>query len=219
MKLLIILILLVLGLSGCATTASYTGPAGPVLANIPGVYHRVEAGQTLWRISKMYDIDLDDILRVNRNLEAAKIEVGQSILIPNRRIASNPSSKFANDDFIWPLKGKILTSYGLSYHYLVNKGLNIQPYADRDVVAARSGRVVFYASDFGNFGKVVIIDHGDGLRSIYARNSEVYVKAGEIIKQGAIISRAGSTQGDKHNYLHFEIRKGPNAQNPLYYLP
>jgi len=215
----IILVIFILGLSGCVSAPEYKRPAAPVLANMPGIYHRVEAGQTLWRIARIYNIDLDEILRVNPNLESSKIEIGQSIFIPNRRSKVGFSASYANDDFIWPLKGRVIANFGNNYRNFMNKGLNIQPYSKTDVVASRSGKVVFYASNFGNYGKILIIDHGDGLRTIYARNAEVYVGIGETVKQGALIARAGCAGRDKAAYLHFEIRKGTTPQNPLFYLP
>ena len=211
--------IIVLGLAGCVSTPTYTRPAAPVLANMPGIYHRVEAGQTLWRISRLYGIDLDEIVRVNRNLESSRIEIGQMIFVPNRQNKVRQTVNYVNDDFIWPLKGKVIASFGTNYRNFMNKGLNIQPYSNNNIVASRSGKVVFCASNFGNFGKVLIIDHGDGMRSVYARNSEVYVRIGEAVKQGSLIARVGCAGRDKGNYLHFEIRKGANPQNPSFYLP
>ena len=102
---------------------------------------------------------------------------------------------------------------------MLNKGINIQPYSGSDVVAARSGRVVFYADNFGGYGKTIIIEHEDGLSTVYARNQSVFTKAGESVQKGAVIAKAGSAGRDKNTYLHFEIRKGHIAQNPYYYLP
>ncbi|MDP2044278.1 MAG: LysM peptidoglycan-binding domain-containing M23 family metallopeptidase [Candidatus Omnitrophota bacterium] len=216
----IILILIFLGLSGCASVPPYTRPiAPPVTQFVPGVHHRVEAGQTLWRISKIYDVDIDEILRVNHISGDAAIEIGQMLLIPNRLKQQNVPVKSSMDDFIWPLKGRVIAGFGVCYHNIINKGINLQGVTGTDVLAARQGRVVFYAGDFGNFGKTVIIDHGDGLRSIYSRVSEVFVRPGEDVRRGAVIARIGSAKRDKAVYLHFEIRKGALAQNPLFYLP
>jgi len=215
----IILILIFLGLSGCVSAPPYTRPIAPPAAQfVPGVHHRVEAGQTLWRISKIYDVDIDEILRVNHISGDAAIEAGQMLLIPNRLKQQNVPVKSSMDDFIWPLKGRVIAGFGACYHNIINKGINLQGVTGTDVLAARQGRVVFYAGDFGNFGKTVIIDHGDGLRSIYSRVSEVFVRPGEDVQRGAVIARIGSAKRDKGVYLHFEIRKGALAQNPLFYL-
>jgi len=217
----IILIFIVLLLAGCASAPPYTGPVLPPLAQeaAPGIHHRVETGQTLWKISRLYDVEIDDILRLNHLPEDAAIEPGQVLLIPNRKSLQNFAVKSSGDDFIWPLKGRVITGFGSNYHNLINKGINIQPSTGEDILASRSGRVVFYADHLGNFGKTIIIDHGDGLRSVYSRVLDVLVRLGDNVQKGALIGRVGTSARDKNIYLHFEIRKGALAQNPLFYLP
>ena len=216
----IILIFLVLLVGGCATSGHYTGPILPSAAvGVPGIHHRVAAGQTLWKISKIYNVDIDDILRLNRLPEDATIEIGQVLLIPNRLTPQNEPIKSGGDDFVWPLKGRVIASFGSNYGNLMNRGINIQASTGAGILAARSGRVVFYATNFGNFGKTIIIDHGDGLRSIYSRASEILVRSGENVQRGALIGRVGSSARNRNSYLHFEIRRGSLAQNPLFYLP
>ncbi|MDD5130699.1 MAG: peptidoglycan DD-metalloendopeptidase family protein [Candidatus Omnitrophica bacterium] len=214
-----IFILIVFILTGCAVVPTRTVPALPPLAQgVPGVYHRVEAGQTLWRISRLYDVDIDDIIRLNHISEGATIEIGQVILIPHRVSMQNIPVKSRGDDFVWPLRGRVLAGFGTVYRNLINRGINIQAAPGSNILATRSGRVVFCANSFGNYGKTIIIDHGDGLRSIYARASEILVQPGEDVQRGALIGRVGISVRDKASYLHFEIRKGVLPQNPLFYL-
>ena len=215
----IILILMVVGIAGCATAPPYTGPSLPASAQgAPGVHHRVEAGQTLWKISKLYGVDIDDILRLNHISESSAIEIGQVLLILNRLRSQNIPVKSSGDDFIWPLRGRIIAGFGSTYRNLINKGINIQAPVGSEVLATRSGRVVFYSNSFGNYGKTIIIDHGDGLRSVYSRISEIFVQPGENVQKGRLVGRVGVSVRDKNSYLHFEIRKGAMPQNPLFYL-
>ncbi|HPL82810.1 MAG TPA: LysM domain-containing protein, partial [Candidatus Omnitrophota bacterium] len=65
-------------LSGCAT-APYTKPVTPQSVNLPGIYHNVEKGETLWRISKRYGVDLEELVKVNRIADSTAIETGQRI--------------------------------------------------------------------------------------------------------------------------------------------
>lgn len=214
-----ILILIFFGLAGCVTVPPYSGPSLPVaVREVNGVRHRVEAGQTLWKISKIYAVDIDDILRLNHISENVAIEIGQVLLIPNRSRLQNIPIKSSGDDFIWPLRGRVIAGFGITYHNLINKGINIQAPVGSDILATRNGRVVFYASSFGNYGKTIIIDHGDGLRSVYSRILEIFVQPGENVQKGALIGRVGASIRDKNSYLHFEIRKGAMPQNPLFYL-
>ncbi|MDD5116059.1 MAG: LysM peptidoglycan-binding domain-containing M23 family metallopeptidase [Candidatus Omnitrophica bacterium] len=217
----IILILAVLFVSGCAGVSTYTGPSAPVLpqAAVIGLRHRVEPKQTLWRISRMYNVDIDDILKANNLSEDTTIEIGQILIIPNRLKPSSDIVFSGGDDFIWPLKGRVLTGFGASYRNLINKGVNIQVSSDSDILASGSGRVVFYAVNFGNFGRTLIIEHSNGLRSVYCRASEFYVRPGESVQRGALIGRINSSDRRRSNYFHFEIRKSSIPQNPLFYLP
>lgn len=211
---------MVLMIAGCATTPPYTGPLIPALPQAgAGIQHRVEAGQTLWKISKIYDVDIEEILRLNHISAESKIEVGQLLLIPSGRTVPNTVFKSSGDDFIWPLKGKLISVFGSNYRNLLNKGVNIQATTGAQVFAARSGKVVFSAGNLGNFGKTIIIDHGDGLRTVYSRVSQIYIRPGEIVQRGTMIATVGTGVRDKNSYLHFEIRKGALPQNPLFYLP
>lgn len=203
---------------GCATTPYVLPPAPP--PGLPGTYHRMEKGQTLWRISKVYNVDLDEIVKINHISDVTGIDVGQLIFIPLRQKQQTPSFRPSFlEDFIWPIRGRVIATFGQTFNNMITKGINIAPYGITDVVASRSGRVTFYADNFKGFGKTIIIDHGDGFSSIYARNSQVFVKPGDNIQKGALIAKAGSAGRDKNIYLHFQIRKGHIPQNPQFYLP
>jgi len=210
------------GLLGCATTPL---PQPPIAQpNIPGVYYKVEKGQTLWRISKMFNVELEELARINHIPDSSSIETGQTIFIPQQPKQEQqpmqlPGQNFPADDFIWPIRGRVISAYGTTFRNMLNKGINIQPFGNRDVLASRSGKVVFCAEEFRGFGKTIIIDHSDGLFSVYARGAMLLVKPGDIVQRGTVIAKAGATGKNKFTYLHFEIRKGNISQNPLYYLP
>jgi len=206
----------ILNLMGCASTPLVTLPAPP---QIPGVYHRVEKSQTLWRISKIYNVGLDELVKINHISDAASIEVGQMIFIPQQKNPLLPINQYSGEDFIWPVKGRVIATFGQTYDNMINKGMNIEPHRPQDVVAARSGKVIFYSPDFKGFGKTIIIDHGDGFSTVYAGNSEVLIKTGDMIQKGASIAKIGSMSRGKNPYLHFEIRKEHVSQNPYFYLP
>ncbi|MBU1125185.1 MAG: LysM peptidoglycan-binding domain-containing M23 family metallopeptidase [Candidatus Omnitrophica bacterium] len=202
-------------MTGCATVTSMkpTLPSG-----VPGMYHRVARGETLWRISKRYNVDLEEISRINRISDTSYIETGQLLLIPRSSLPSPAPTYLASEDFIWPIKGRIITYFGETYNNLVNKGINIQPSGNREVRVVRSGKIVFTSDNFGGYGKTIIIDHGDGFSTVYARNAELIARAGDNVQKGTIIAKAGNSGRDNLTYLHFEIRKGYLPQNPLFYL-
>jgi murein DD-endopeptidase MepM/ murein hydrolase activator NlpD len=202
---------------GCATVAPVATIPKP--QGIPGFYHAVKKGETLWKISQNYDVELDELININLISDANRIEIEQLIFIPGPEKPKNLSKEFYTEDFIWPAKGEVIATFGQTTSNMVNKGINIETRKDSNVIAARSGKVVFYASDFYGFGKMIIIDHGDGLSTVYARNSEVFVKTGDEVTRGALIGKVGSAGRDKNVYLHFEIRKGIIPKNPYFYLP
>ncbi|MBM3255201.1 MAG: LysM peptidoglycan-binding domain-containing M23 family metallopeptidase [Candidatus Omnitrophica bacterium] len=211
LKTVFIFLLPLLTLLGCASAPLIT----PVKMDpgMPGIYHRVEKSQTLWRISKIYNLDIDELINVNRLPDATKLEVGQLIFIPQRRQAQASYSYSGSEDFIWPLKGRVITGFGANSDNTINKGLNIQPRSSSAVLASRSGKVVFRSQDFMSYGKTIIIEHVDGFSTVYARNTELLANLGDQVQKGQAIAKIDS------GYLHFEIRKGYSAQNPYFYLP
>ena len=211
-------------LSGCESPHHVKEPkVTPVVHKKPGeTYHKVLKGETLWRISKNYGVDLDVLVEANGLADAENIKVGQEILIPSRSGGPKPDlgplPVYPREDFIWPVKGKVSSSFGQKRGSTPNKGIDIQAREGMAVVASRSGRVIFSEEKVKGFGKTVIIDHGDGIQTVYSHNSEIIVKIGEDVKQAQPIAKVGSTGRGNSSYLHFEIRKRHKPQNPFYYL-
>ncbi len=210
---------LCLGLGGCVSAPKVPAPAVSQKPIAGVTYHKVAKGQTLWRIARLYGMEVEDLAALNNILDSSKLEIGQQLIIPSGRkiktlVADNP-----DEDFIWPLKGKIIAAFSQTVNHTVNKGLNIEPSRSLDVQASRSGVVAFYNRDFLDLGKTVILEHPEGFWTVYGRNQEVYVKPGDAVAKGMTIAKAGSAGRDNKVYLHFELRKGSKSENPLFYLP
>lgn len=214
-KIASILILLVF-ISGCATI-TYLPPE-----EREGVYHKVRKNETLWNISKAYNVSLNTIIDSNRIPDADKISVGQLIFIPGKNKAieidlKKISSKF--EPFVWPVRGKVISYFGSTKNATKNKGIDISATFGEYVMASRSGRVT-YCSDFmKGYGKIIIIDHGDDFQTIYAYNSQNLVKNGDFVKQNQVVAKVGKGGRAEKASLHFEIRKKHKPQNPFYFLP
>lgn len=205
--------------SGVSVEEPMTLPAGAVKPT--GVYHKVQKGETIWRISQAYNVGINDIISSNKIPNGAVIEENQLILIPGARrvkevAASGPAAAQDDNTFIWPIKGKVVSYFGdLKASYL-NRGIGIEAPEGEMIQAARRGKVVF--SDYLNgYGHTVIVDHQDNLFSIYSQNQENLVKVGDDVSRGDPIGKVG--RKGKLSMLHFEIRKKAAADNPLYYLP
>ena len=103
--------------------------------------------------------------------------------------------------------------------YYGHTGMDIAADAGTDIYAAASGEVV-YASDYSiwPYGKSVIIDHGDGVKTRYAHCSSVLVTCGQYVYQGDLIALVGRTGNATGNHCHFEVLVDGKHQNPASYI-
>ncbi len=184
----------------------------------PGIYHKVKAGDTLWRIAKAYDVTMDEIVRSNRIFNIARIEENQLVFIPGVHSTKEitPDKEGRDSSFVWPVRGKLVGYFHERKGDYFNKGIDIQAQPGAAVQAAHRGHVVF-ADYLTGYGYTVILDHADELYSVYARNDRLLVRLNDLVRQGQDIARL-SGAGDTPS-LHFEIRKRALEDNPLYYLP
>ena len=219
LKLLLPILVIISLLAGCAT-APYTPPPITPIPKAHGAYHTVKAGETLWSISKMYSVDLGNLIKVNSLQDSGSIAKGQLLLIPGATRTREASKyAYAKDSFAWPVRGYAASSYGESVGNVRNKGIDIKSAEGSFVKASRAGRVVYCDSHLKGFGKTVILDHGDGYQTVYSYNSDILVNVGNTVRQSDTIARVGRTGRAKEPMLHFEIRKNGEPQNPVYYLP
>jgi lipoprotein YgeR len=209
---------LALAFTGCATAPKVSVPAVSLKA-APGMsYHKVTRGQTLWGIARLYGMEVDELVSMNNIQDSSKLEVGQQLIISKDRKTRTAFTNNVEEDFIWPVRGKVVSAFSQADNAL-NKGINIEPTRSTDVLASRNGKVAFFNDDFLDLGKTIILEHPGGFWTVYGRNLEVYVKPGDEVAKGMVIAKAGFAGRDRKTYLHFEIRKGSKAQNPLFYLP
>ncbi len=120
--------------------------------------------------------------------------------------------------FIWPLPGRILSGYGNKGSGRFNDGINIAATRGEPIKAAADG-IVVYASQLRGFGWLVLIKHHDNWVTTYAHNDSVLVAKGTKVHRGESIARAGSTGMVTSPQLHFEIRRGTRAVDPMLQLP
>ena len=142
-------------------------------------------------------------------------------LLAERQKSEN--QQYWGGDFIWPVPKNItrISSYfgwrilwGRSDYHL---GIDIPAAAGTDIYASNGGTVVTATYHY-SYGYYVLIDHGGGFATLYAHNSRLLVKAGDVVEQGDVIAKMGTTGSSSGNHLHFEVRKNGKVQNPLNYV-
>ncbi len=118
----------------------------------------------------------------------------------------------------WPVRGKIISSYGSKPNGLKNEGINIAVPEGASVRAAESGVVAYAGNELKGYGNLVLIRHDGGYVTAYAHAKELFVKRGDTVKRGDVIAKAGQTGSVSSPQLHFEVRKGATAMDPMRFL-
>jgi murein DD-endopeptidase MepM/ murein hydrolase activator NlpD len=120
--------------------------------------------------------------------------------------------------FRWPVRGKVITSYGAKTNGKSNDGINVAVPEGTPVKAAEDGVVAYSGNELKGYGNLVLVRHSNGYVTAYAHASELLVKRGDPIKRGQIIAKSGQSGEVGSPQLHFEIRKGSSPVDPLQFL-
>ncbi len=135
------------------------------------------------------------------------------------QLASLPTAalrgKGGSGRFVWPVQGKLASEYGPKGDGLHNDGINIVAAKGTPVHAAASGVVAYAGNEIRGFGNLLLIQHSDGWMTAYAHNDKLLVKRGDRVEQGQQVGAVGSTGNVVSPQLHFEIRRGKRAVDPL----
>jgi len=123
----------------------------------------------------------------------------------------------------WPVLGAINSGFGVRYDPLTgerayHEGIDISADVWTPIKAASDGRVIFSGWDVSGYGRMVIIDHGNGYLTRYAHNVANVVTAGEKVKKGEVIAYVGSTGRSTGPHLHFEVIYKNVPTNPMKFL-
>ena len=214
---------------------------GDVLFILPisGVEHTVTKGQTLKSIAKTYKVDVEEIAIYNGLADNSKLAVGDKLVIPGGDLmineggdkpASNLNTSVAKDKDYYlknPLKNLIgyfvnpvpagRKTQGL--HGPGHRGIDIGAPTGTDIYASADGRVYAIKTGCrvgqtrcgGGYGNLVILEHPNGTRTLYAHMSKVGVTTGQQVSRGELIGYVGNTGRSTGPHIHFEVF---NAKNP-----
>jgi len=198
---------------------------------VTGVRHTVKRGETIYSIAKSHQVDAQNIIdypfNTFANDETFALSAGQELIIPDgikpkeiildttrylaRTVAPIPGV-VGEGNFMWPTAGNISQRYAW-YHQAVDIANKSNP----DIVASQGGTVVTAGWNGGGYGNYVIVDHGNGYKTLYAHmlNNSIAVKLGDRVGQGQKLGVMGSTGRSTGTHLHFEVFGPGGKLNPL----
>jgi murein DD-endopeptidase MepM/ murein hydrolase activator NlpD len=199
--------------------------------------HVVKPGETVYRISSMYKVEQGDLKSANSIGADNSLRVGQRLAIPgnqpnNTRVATAPARPTsgaptprskpplatpppATGEFIWPAEGRIISRFGPKADGLHNDGINIAVPDGTPVRAAQTGVVAYAGNELRGYGNLLLVRHSNGWMTAYAHNGELLVQRGATVTKGQTIALAGRTGSVQTAQVHFEIRRGSEALDPI----
>ena len=200
--------------------------------------HIVKKGHTLYDIANCYEVSISDLMKINQLKNNDKIYLGDKLFIPlydntNQTNCNNitkvaitkevnkttEKKKNNNYSYMSPVKGKIISKFGLLAKGLRNDGINISADIGNPVLAIESGKIVYAGNEIQAFGNLILIKHHNDKTSAYAHLDKINVKKGESVNKGQIIALVGNSGKVSIPQLHFEIRDKDGPLDPLKYLP
>ncbi len=121
--------------------------------------------------------------------------------------------------FLWPTQGPVTSGFGIRRHPIfgiqhMHTGVDIGAVWGAPVLAAGDGQVI-YTGWFGGYGKIVVVDHGEGLSTLYAHLLEILVSPGASVRRGQVLGRVGTTGYSTGPHLHFEVRVDGRPIDPV----
>jgi len=180
--------------------------------------HLVQPGETLLDISRTYHVNINVIAARNGQADPNNILAGQQLMIPRGvpGIESLPSRGLAAGWLSWPLQGTISSPFGMR-EGKPHEGIDIAVEEGTPIRPVAPGSVVF-AGPRGTYGLAVIIDHGDGVRTLYAHCSKILTAEGDSVDINTVLALAGNTGRSTGPHLHLEVLRHGTPLNPLIYL-
>lgn len=159
---------------------------------------------------------LEDLIRQRQAaLEAARRARAAAGDVLNR--LPTTGSGVSPSGFIWPVDGVLTSGFGPRWGRM-HTGIDIAAPAGTPIRAAKAGEVI-YAGWLNGYGNTVVLDHGDGIATLYGHQSRIGSTEGQTLNQGDVLGFVGSTGHSTGNHLHFEVRIDTKPVNPRPYLP
>lgn len=169
--------------------------------------------EVVYRITKANEAEIKKETLAEKLLQ----EPVSQVVIRGTKVMVASRGDGGNGILGWPTRGRITSAYGVRRGRSVHTGTDIDGLKGDPIFSAGDG-VVLQAGWKGNYGNCVVIDHGEGLTTLYAHLSKINVSLGKQVKRGDIIGLMGSTGKSTGSHLHFEVRINGIHQNPMRFL-
>lgn len=206
-------------------------PANPPNNGAPRSTYTVRAGDTLSEIAAREGTTVRELARLNNISNPDFIRTGQVLQLPGRNGATappvdrpeEPAGTGSHTPSGRPVEGRVTSEFGnrispttgrRSFH----SGIDIAANTGTRVSSTAAGRVAHVGYDADGYGNYIIVDHGNGFRTLYAHLSEVNVRAGQNVSDNQKIGEVGSTGNSTGPHLHYEVRRNGQPVNPRPYL-
>lgn len=121
--------------------------------------------------------------------------------------------------WMWPLEQVEVTSRFGNRDGDAHEGVDLKAASGTPVYAAQAGKVIYSDSKVSGYGKMVVLKHTNGLSTVYAHNSRLLARKGQWVSQGHVIALSGATGRASGPHVHFEVRDGAEAIDPMRVLP
>lgn len=204
------LILVSLAISACATYH-------PQAAKPTKRYYIVGENDNFDSIAFAFEISTERLRLANPWLKPSNISAGMRLTIPRDPLDKQISATSENRQFIWPVNDIDVSSTFGYRHGELHAGIDLRAPRGTEIYASAAGRVVFSGSRPG-YGRMIVIDHENGIETVYAHNNRNLAEVGQRVRQGQLVASVGRSGNATGYHVHFEIRRLGKSVNPVSYL-
>jgi murein DD-endopeptidase MepM/ murein hydrolase activator NlpD len=163
-----------------------------------------------------------DVLHKSRARTSKSSAAAPGGAVPSKGAHASPAPLVPqqyNGNLRWPVDAGIISSKFGERWGKPHKGIDIAADSGEPVYAIADADVIYAGDGLRGYGNVIILRHDQQMTSVYAHNSELKVHQGDHISQGTLISLLGNTGHSTGPHVHFEIREGDTAVDPVTLLP